>query len=510
MAVGSMVKLDASDGDINTSDNLNMFEGYQKVFIANGANLKVADFINTKLTHTELTTAHAKGDILTQTQSEGNIASMVVDFTDEDSLNTYGYAYYAGTATAFDTSTAITGSGSGTGFTPTHVTDKPHWYDWTVYPGGESGSLPNKAYLGCLYRGRCILSGDPEHPYQWYASRQGNPWDFAYVAYDAGSPVAGGDSDAGETGDIIRALIPYKDDILVIGCSTSIWFLAGDPANGGSLNELDLTIGMFGAHSWCFDGAGNLYFWGTNGVYKTTLPGTPECISELSLPRIVRDEEANPATHRIIMAYDIVRTGLLISITKLSDGTSSSYFYDLKSQGFFPESYPDECGPYSSFFYDANDDDYRDLLIGCRDGYIRKFDETAKDDDIGVADEAIDSHVTFGPLPMSNNPKLTGKLTGLDCVTAGGASGGTQSDSDDITYSIFTGKSGSEVIENLVAGTNPDVAGTIKAPGRQRSNGIRRKIKGVYVGIKLENSTASETWGFEQLMADFKLSGRLK
>ena len=118
--------------------------------------------------------------------------------------------------------------------------------------------MPNKAYLGCLYRGRCTLSGDPEHPYQWYMSRQGNPWDFAYIANDAGSPVKGGDSDAGEIGDIVRTLISYKDDYLIHGCATSCWFVAGDPAEGGSINELDLTVGMFGANSWCFDGEGNL------------------------------------------------------------------------------------------------------------------------------------------------------------------------------------------------------------------------------------------------------------
>ncbi len=511
VAAGTMTELDTSSGAIDTSDQLNMFEAYQKVFIVNGANLKVADFINTKLTSSALGSAHAKGDILTQDQGGGDIAYMVVDFTNTAKTLTYGFAYYAGSATAFDAVTAITGSGSGSGFTPSAVTASPHWYDWTVYPGGASGTMPTKAYLGCLYRGRCVISGNPKYPYQWYMSRQANPWDFAYAANDAQSPVAGGNADAGESGDIIRALIPYKDDYLIFGCATSIWFLAGDPAESGSLNELDLTVGIFGANSWCFDGFGNLYFWGTNGIYKTTIPGTPQCISEQVLPNLVSDEAADPSTHRITMAFDRTRTGILICITKLSDGSNSNYFYDLKSEGFFPETYPDECGPYSLFYYTANNSTYRDLLVGCKDGYIRKFDSSAKDDDIGASDDAIDSYVAFGPLQIGDTPENEGKLTGFIPVSAGGASGGTQSDSGDIDCEIFTAKSAEEIIEKLTATSrSPNFSKTISAPGRNRGNSLRRKIRGIYAGIRLGNNTATETWGLEQLIINAKKSGRLK
>ena len=511
VAAGTMTELDTSSGAIDTSDQLNMFEAYQKVFIVNGANLKVADFVNTKLTHGVLATAHAHGDILTQDQTGSNYAYMVVDFTNTAKTLTYGYAYYGGSATAFNATNAITGSGSGTGFTPTAVTVAPHWYDYTVYPGGASGALPNKAYLGCLYRGRCVLSGDPERPYQWYMSRQANPWDFAYFANDAQSPVAGGNADAGESGDIIRALIPYKDDYLIFGCATSMWFLAGDPAESGSLNELDLTVGMFGANSWCFDGQGSMYFWGTNGIYKTTIPGTPMCVSEQALPQLVSDEAADPSTHRITMAFDRTRTGILICVTKLSDGSNSNYFYDLKSEGFFPEIYPDECGPYSLFYYAANSGTYRDLLVGCKDGYIRKFDDSAKSDDVGITDEAIDSYVALGPLQIGDTPAKEGRITGMIFVPAGGATGGTQSDSSDVDCEIFTARSAEEVVEKLTATTRiPNFSRTVSAPGRNRGNSLRRKIRGVYGSVRLGNNTADETWGFEQLIVDATKSGRLK
>jgi len=302
MPAGTMIELVTSGYSINTTDQLVMFEGFQKTFVVNGSKLGIADFINTKLTHDPLGIVHAHGDVLTQ-----GSATMVVDFTNIAKTATYGYV----TSGTFVITTQVIGSGLGSAFNPSAVTAKPHWYAWTVYPGGSFGSMPTKAYLGCLYRGRVVLSGNPNAPFQWYMSRQANPWDWQYYTNDAQSAVMGGNSDAGELGDIIRALIPYRDDYLIFGCSTSIWCLMGDPAEASaSINEIDLTVGMFGANSWCFDGSGNLYFWGTNGIYKMAIPGLPQCITEVSLPDLVNDEEVDPTTHRITMAFDRIRSGI--------------------------------------------------------------------------------------------------------------------------------------------------------------------------------------------------------
>jgi len=525
MAAGTMKELAAADGDIDTSDQLNMFEAFQKVFVVNGANLKIADFVNHKLSTADIrpndTTniAPLKGTILTGGTSN---ATMVVDYCNATNGAALVYGYV--TSGTFDeaaevvTGTNASGTITAVSFTLDAVpVAKPHWYDWTVMNNDTStyGTMPNKAYLGCLYRGRCVLSGNPEYPYQWYMTRQANPFDIAYAANDAQSPVAGGNSDAGEIGDIIRAVIPYKDDYLIFGCATSMWYIAGDPAEGGSLNELDLTVGMFGANSWCFDGAGTMYFWGTNGIYSTTIPGTPKCISQFSLPAIVGDEGADPSTHRITMAYDRSRAGLLISITLLADGSNSNYFYDLRTVdktgvgGFFPEVYPEECGPYSLFYYAANDTAYRDLLVGCRDGYIRKFSNSSKDDDIGDTNETISSHVVFGPIPAGSDPFKKGKLTKLECVTAGGRSNGSQLDTDAASYKVFADDSAEGVLEKIYADI-PSIAGTLKTPGRQRGGSIRKKVSAAFLGIKLFNSTATQTWGFEQLLIVLKDFGRIK
>ena len=61
---------------------------------------------------------------------------------------------------------------------------------------------------------------------------------------------------------------------------------------------------------------------------------------------------------------------------------------------------------------------------------------------------------------------------------------------------------------SLFCDTN--ISGTIKAPGRHRGSSIKRKIKGIYAGIKIGNLTATETWAFEQLLYDMRQAGRFK
>ena len=534
VAAGTMVELAAANGDMDTTDQLNVFEAFQKAVVVNGANLKIADFNNTKITVTALTDNRcpARGDILTQNQTGGDFAYMVVDFVNAARTNIYGYAYYAGDATAFVTTIDISSSDATGSMDPnpipnaniSAVTAPPHWYDYVTYPDvtvdsviTSYGALPNKAYLGCLYNGRVVLSGDPEHPFQWFMARQANMFDYAYIANDSQSPVKGGNSDLGELGDIVRCLAPYKDDYLIFGCSNSIWVMFGDPAYGGAIREVSLTTGIFGANSFCWDNSNNFYFWGNNGLYRTTIPGTPTCISQWKLPRLVKTEAAGPLTHRITLTYDADRHGILVAITLLTDGSNSNYWYDLNALdeqgigGFFPEVYPNACGVFAGIYYDSNTPALRGIVLGQADGYIRTFDDTVKNDVVGEASNAINSYVGLGPIAMTRIFRREGVLAGVDLTVAGGGSSETyQKNSDDVDFKIYTAKTSEEVLELLAANVNPNFAGTFAGPGNLRGTTRRQTVRNVYLGVRLQNDTAGESWAFEDLHVHLKDSGRQK
>lgn len=536
VAAGEMVELTAASvaGELDTEDQLNVFEAYQKVVVVNGAKLKIADFGNVKITVAALTDNRcpARGDILTQDQGTGKLAHMVVDFINADRTNIYGYAFYDGGATAFVDDKDILSNDATGSMDPnpillasvSAVTAPPHWYDYVTYPDvtidGDIisyGALPNKAYLGCLYNGRVVLSGDPEHPFQWYMSRQANMFDFAYIANDPGTPVYGGASDLGELGDIVRCLAPYKDEYLIFGCSNSIWVLSGDAAVGGMIRELSLTTGIFGAKSFCWDNNNNFYFWGNNGLYRTTVPGVPVCVSQFKLPRLIKKEAASPLTHRITLLYDADRHGILVTITLLTDGSNSNYWYDLNALdeqeigGFFPEKYPDDCGAFSGIYYDSNTAAHKSLVLGCADGYIRKFSDAVKSDVVGQTSNLIDSYVCLGPIAMSRISRREGVLSGVDLTVAGGGSDETyQKNSNDVDFKIYTAKTSEQVLERLAADTNPNFAGTFTGPGNLRGSTRRQTVRNVYLGVKLQNKTADESWAFEDLHVHLKDSGRIK
>lgn len=509
---GTMIKLDASDGDIDTTDQLELFSAFQKGFVVNGANLKIADFTSVKLVHSALTTPPEFGALLRQDQGGGNIAWMTVDYVNPDKTETYGFAYYEGDATEFTTSHTVEDtSGEGNSFTPSEVVNPPHWRDWTVFQGDEEkyGEMPDYAYLGCLYRGRAVLSGNPVRPYQWYMSRQNAPYDFAYFAGDAQSAVSGGNADAGQLGDVIRALIPHQDDYLIFGCASSVWVLFGDPASGGELRELSNTTGIFGARSFCWDSQNILYFWGDGGLYRTQVPGKPQLISHSKLPQLVKEEGASPRTHRISLAYDAERNGIQIAIVKSETGESSNYWYDLTATGedgvgaFFPEEYPVECSVYSSMYYNSNDPDLKGLIMGCTDGRIRTFDELQKSDDVdSETTEPIDSEVLLGPMAAGDGVNRTGVIGGINLIVGG--------DSDDVDYSLITSRTSEDIIDQARNTMKPKAAGTFRGPGTQRGMTRRQMVRDMYLGIMLGNNNLDESWAFEKLAIDVRGSGRRK
>ncbi len=511
MAAGEMIQLAASAvaDELDTTDNLNMFSGLQKAYIVNGTNLKIVDFSNTKLTVTALTTAPTRGSIVTQATSN---ATMSVDFVNTAKTEIYGFTL-SGTFVTTGGYTLSGGSMDPETRVPSAVaeaSDTPHWYDWTVYPGGASGSLPAKAYLGAWYRGRAVLSGNPNDPHQWYMGRQLNPFDFAYVANDAQTPVAGTNADAGKVGDIVRALIPFHDDYMIFGCASSMHYLQGDPAAGGELHSIDDFSGIFGAHSWCFDKIGNLYLFGADGVSRIKRGSVfVENLSVITLPKLLENEAADPTTHRIVLGYDKRRDGIVIAITKLSDGSNSNYFYDIKGEGFFPETYPDQCGTYSMIYYPANSEPNADLLLGCTDGYVRHFDDSSKDDDGGDADVPISSNVLM-PIQDLNpeDDEGQGRLSSTTTELSGGASGGDHSDSDGVTVDIHVRDSAEKLVEAVKDGDTPLITRTFSGTGRQKR--IRNKARGKWLGVVLKNSTAAESWSLSKLSIISKIAGRIK
>lgn len=357
----------------------------------------------------------------------------------------------------------------------------------------SSGSLPvqgsERARLACTWRSRIVLSGVKGDEHNWFMSRVGDPLDWLYASQDAGAtqPVAGNNSTAGKSPDIINALIPYSDDILIFGCDSSIHMMNGDPADGGAIDRITDVVGMAWGEAWCKDPSGAIYFFGSRGgVYRMTPGSMPESISLDS----IEEELATLDLDNILvkMQWSDREKGIYLYLTALDGSASTHYFYDARLQAWWPISYSDATmNPTSAWIFDGDEADDRVQLLGCRDGYIRKIDLSADDDD----GTAIDSYVWLGPIVKRDRPMM--RLTELNAVLATG--------SNDLTFGVYAGESAEAAKASTVC-----FSGDWSA-GRNRSE--RRRAQGHAIFVRLSNNTNNETWAFEMLNAKAQsFSGR--
>ncbi len=494
-----MASLSAASGDvsgIDTSKPMQAFSGYEKVMIANNSIRRICDFANTKI-NLAASLAHVPpiGTVL----STSGGATMLVDFAPSGETFFYARALTAGIASGDNVVNAAY-SINQLMSTPDAA---PHIYDWTATASTASasfGTMPNYCAIGCLYRGRAVLAGDKQYPWTWYMSRQGNVFDWAYTANDAQSPVAAANADAGKIGDNITCIASYKDDYLILGCVNSVWVLRGDPAAGGSLDEVTLTTGVYGPYSYCWDGKDNFYFLGTNGIWRIGPNfGPPELLTKDRIPNFVENllDGLNPDEHRVILHYDRQREGILVLCTKLSTGENDNYWFDLRTFGWFPEGYEDNGGAYSTLHYEADNPTHRGTYLGCTDGYIREFSDTTKSDDLG----AIDSYVTIGPVQLAAQRDLRGRLTELSITTA--------VDTDAMNYSLYVGDTPESVIDDMTSSppSTPLYSGSLSTDGRPQT--LRPRTRGAYFGIRCYNSVADQTFVLENIIGHVKPAGGL-
>ncbi len=350
--------------------------------------------------------------------------------------------------------------------------------DWAAESTVDAGlGFPTGCSIICLYRGRAVLAGTTTDPHNWFMSASGNPldWDYFPATTSATMAVAGSSTDAGKSGDIITALVPYSDDILIIGGDHTLSMMSGDPAAGGSIDIISYEIGITGPFAATFDSYGILWFVGYQGLFRMAPGGKPELVSRNRLDSIFR--AINYETHRVILMWDRDRDGLNIFITPVEEGSTFHYFYDARTESFWREQWPAAAGPLSVVMYDADDPSDRTLLAGGHDGHIRKYDDTAASDADTSEPAAIDSYVRI-PLPPTT-PSRTVRLSRIAATIAAG--------SDDVDLNLYVGNTPEE------AATTTTVRYTSALSAGRNPRTIQRAAENALM-LELSNDTAAETW----------------
>ena len=359
-------------------------------------------------------------------------------------------------------------------------------YDWISKSGGE---MPKRGKLLCGWRGRMVIAHLADDPQEWHMSKQGDPfnWDLYPPVLNAQQAVSGTVSKIGKVPDLINALIPYNDDLMIVGGDHTLWRFTGDPMFGGQLDLISDVTGMSFGRPWCKDPEGVIYFFGSRGgVYAMTPQGLPQRITIHSIDRRLADIDL--ATYRVELIWNTRDDGLhLFKIPYAAGGQIiSHFFWERKTGAWFEDEFGDtSLQPTAATVLDGDAAADRAVLVGGEDGVVRRWTETVASDD-GFA---INSKVLIGPVvpPSSDSEVRVDRLEGVLADAQGG-----------VRYEI-------------IATDNPDTipsAYTSGAMGPGRNPVIRARARGAAVYVRLANSSTGERWSLEDLAFHATSAGR--
>ena len=346
-----------------------------------------------------------------------------------------------------------------------------------------SGTLPadggNSARLIENWRGRIVLSGIRTDPSNWFMSAYGNPldWDYFPSVTVETQAVAGNNSSAGKSPDIINSLVPYTDDLLLFGGDKTIWQMTGDPMSGGRLDRVSGGTGMAWGRAWTIAPDGTLFFFGSRGGVYLMVPSqrAPQRLGIGTLDYELT--QINLLENTIRMEWSTKEEGLYLFVCPVSPTKNpSSYFWDSRSSAWWKDVFPQGMSPSYPVVLDGDEPGDREILIGASNGGIYSLSETAGDDD----GTEISSHAFIGPITTGTDGMIVIDEMQYILPTSG----------NPVSYSIHTGDTVKGAVESSAFFTGNLVAGDNAAD--------RRRIVGKNIFLKVHNKSGEKKpWSLE-------------
>lgn len=292
---------------------------------------------------------------------------------------------------------------NGSSWTITVLTADTFSLDGSVGNGAyTSGGLctrlsGSRCSLITVWGGRIVLSGLETDPNNIFMSAVGDPfdWDYSPAVQTVQQAVAGSITDGyGKNPDVVTALIPYTDDVLLIGGTHSIYRLLGNPAEGGVVVNVTNITGIAYGSAWCQSPEGIIYFFGSRGgVYKIEPEtGIPSKLTAMTIDERLAD--INLDDNIVTLVWDDRSLAVRVYVSP-NDGTATThYLWDIRNEAWWPFSYANaDHNPLAVHLLSGNTVIERSILEYGQDGYVRKIDVDATSDD----GSPIESYVYLGP-----------------------------------------------------------------------------------------------------------------
>jgi len=361
-----------------------------------------------------------------------------------------------------------------------------------------SGTIPQDCPYIALYRDRVILAGEN---HVWYASRQSDPtdWNFGADMGDVGRAVAGQVERSGRIGDTITALIVAGDNALIFASENQMWVLRGDPTVG-DISKISGGIGVLSNSAWAIAPDNAVAFLSNDGVY-VMLAGSTEPPQRWSADRVPDElRDVDSSENVITMEYDVRSRGFHLYIVP-SSGVGQHWFLDYANRALWPVVLRDGHQPLAMARLHSSGAE--DVILGCRDGYLRKFDDDADTDD----GHEIESHATIGPFKLATGEMSDALLNEIHGIMA-------HSGISTVRWGVIVGSSAEDVADKAEAAIKAHLA-------RQDVNGVfcygewhggrnivsRPRARGPWAAIWLMSHDA---WAYESIAVRINQLGRIR
>lgn len=360
----------------------------------------------------------------------------------------------------------------------------------------DKGEIPEGCRLTCFYRGRWVVARGDKDPYSIHASAVGEPkdWDFFSLAPKVTGPFSGANQDTASNPDVVNALAPFYDDVLIVGGENSITQYRGDLSSLGQIDYFTDSTGFAFGDSWCLSPSGTLYFFGSRGgvwamkpkVDARTVP--PVEITATTIAEQLRD--VNLQTHLVRLVWDYAEQGFHVFITPINgDNASASqdhWYYCERTQSWWKERFNGRnLQPFAATLLDGDTANDRKVAIAGNDGYLRHFVGTATNDD----GTTIISKVLIGPV-LPPDVALETRINALHAVLENIDSG--------CDWALYAS-------DDPGSKNTPVATGTF---GQGRNPRISARARGAYMWLELSNVTAGGRWAIESIFADIHNAGR--
>ncbi|KKN46477.1 hypothetical protein LCGC14_0672470 [marine sediment metagenome] len=349
-----------------------------------------------------------------------------------------------------------------------------------------AGGSPTGCPLVARYLDRLVLAGAEISPGIWYMARVGDELDWDYSQTDSKRAVAGPASDAGIPARAITALAPHSDDYLIIACRESLWRMRGDPAFGGSLDNLSSNIGIIGMHAWTYGPEGEMIFLSLDGLYVLA-PGadsTPISLSREVLPREMLNFD--PDNTIVNLEYDVQDRGIHIFLTETSTNARTHWWMNWERKTFWPLQMTGDHEPTATCNLQATAIEDSGIICGGRDGILRRF-SFLSEDDIGNTPA---SYIFIGPIALAKDGQF-GTIVSIDAEIAENVG--------DVTWAVHPGNTFEAATSASSVATGTWVAGlngTVRPGGRGQA--FMLKLTG----------TSGRRWSMEQIIVNMRDSGK--